>query len=59
MKLMNKCILVCGMTGSGKSDLAQRLATRYNGVLVCADSTQLNKGLNILTNKNRNVLMTS
>jgi tRNA dimethylallyltransferase len=54
-----KCIVVSGMTGCGKSDVTRRLAARHNGVVVCGDSVQLNRGLDILTNKNNDVLLTS
>ena len=54
-----KCIVVSGMTGCGKSDVTRRLAARHNGVIVCGDSVQLNRGLDILTNKNKDVLLTS
>ena len=55
---MHKIIVVAGVTGTGKSKLAQKLAKKLNGEVICADSTQLNKGLDILTNKSDKVLMT-
>ena len=51
-------LVISGMTGSGKSKLAQSLAQILDGVVVCGDSVQLNKGLDILTNKSRGVLLT-
>lgn len=56
---MAKVIVVAGVTGTGKSSLAQRLAHKLNGQVICADSTQLNRGLDVLTNKSKNVLMTA
>lgn len=46
-----KMIVVLGPTASGKSDLAVRLAKKWNGEVVSADSRQVYKGLNIGTGK--------
>jgi tRNA dimethylallyltransferase len=42
-------ILIAGPTASGKSELAERLARRYGGVVVNADSMQVYRGLTVLT----------
>lgn len=52
-------IIVSGVTGAGKSQVAKTLARKYNGVVLCGDSVQLNRGCDILTTKNSDVLMTS
>jgi tRNA dimethylallyltransferase len=43
----NKVLVIVGPTASGKSDLAVRLAKKYKGEVVSADSRQVYKGLNI------------
>ena len=48
---MNKILVICGPTASGKSDLALRIAAETNGEIISADSMQLYKGLNIGTAK--------
>jgi len=44
-------IVIVGPTGSGKSELAVRLAERFDGEIVNADSMQVYRGLNIGTAK--------
>ncbi|XP_050703823.1 tRNA dimethylallyltransferase-like [Eriocheir sinensis] len=44
-------IVVLGATGTGKSKLALELATRFKGEIISADSMQVYKGLDIITNK--------
>ena len=44
-------IVIAGPTASGKSDLAMRIAKRYDAEIICADSRTLYKGLNIGTAK--------
>ncbi|RCI11760.1 hypothetical protein L249_7678 [Ophiocordyceps polyrhachis-furcata BCC 54312] len=44
-------LVVLGSTGTGKSDLAVDLASRFDGEIINADAMQLYKGLPILTNK--------
>jgi len=51
MKNKEKIIVVLGPTASGKSDLAVYLAKHFNGEIISADSRQIYKGLNILSNK--------
>ncbi|MFQ5492706.1 MAG: tRNA (adenosine(37)-N6)-dimethylallyltransferase MiaA [Candidatus Dojkabacteria bacterium] len=46
-----KIIVVAGPTGTGKTDLAVRLAKRVSGVIINADSRQVYKGMGIGTNK--------
>jgi len=46
-----KLVAVVGPTGSGKTALAVRLAKKFNGVLISADSRQVYRGLDIGTNK--------
>src|SRR5260370_29653391 len=48
---MNPLLVVIGPTGSGKSDLAIRLAIEVGGEIVSCDSLQLYKGLDIGTTK--------
>ena len=42
-------ILIVGPTASGKSDLAIKLANKYNGVIINADALQVYKQWKILT----------
>jgi tRNA dimethylallyltransferase len=42
-------ILIAGPTASGKSELAVRLAERYGGVVINADSMQVYRDLRVLT----------
>lgn len=44
-------IIVCGPTGTGKSDVANVLADKINGEVVSADSMQIYKGMDIGTGK--------
>lgn len=48
---MNKLVVILGPTASGKTDLAIKLAQKYNGEVVSADSRQIYKGMNIGTAK--------
>ncbi len=48
---MDKIIYVVGPTGIGKTALAFRLAKKFNGELVNADSVQIYKGLDIVSGK--------
>lgn len=49
-KILPKMIVVAGPTGSGKSDLGIRLAQKFQGEIINADSRQIYKGLVIGTN---------
>lgn len=50
---MNKLLIVCGPTATGKTKVAVALAKKFNGELVSADSRQVYKGLDALTGKDR------
>jgi len=47
----NKLIVILGPTASGKSDLAVKLAEKFKGEIVSADSRQIYKEMNIGTAK--------
>jgi tRNA dimethylallyltransferase len=47
----NKLIVILGPTASGKSDLAVRIAKKYNGEVISADSRQVYKGMDIGSGK--------
>ncbi|KAJ9638887.1 tRNA dimethylallyltransferase, mitochondrial [Coniosporium tulheliwenetii] len=44
-------VAILGATGTGKSQLAVDLASRFNGEIINGDAMQLYKGLPIITNK--------
>ncbi|XP_077867929.1 tRNA dimethylallyltransferase-like [Saccoglossus kowalevskii] len=44
-------LVILGATGTGKSKLALELGSRFNGEIISADSMQVYKGLDIITNK--------
>ncbi len=46
-----KLIVILGPTASGKTELSVKLAKRFNGEVVSADSRQVYKGMNIGTGK--------
>src|SRR3989344_4094344 len=48
---MNKLLVVCGPTVTGKTNLAIRLARKFNGELISADSRQVYKGMDVGTGK--------
>lgn len=50
---MNKILIICGPTATGKTDLARMLAGEWNGELVSADSRQVYQGFDALTGKVR------
>lgn len=52
-KRNNKIIVILGPTSSGKSDVAIRLAKKFNGEIISADSRQIYRGLDIGTGKIR------
>jgi tRNA dimethylallyltransferase len=48
---MNKLLIICGPTATGKTNLALKLAREFNGELVSADSRQIYRGMDIGTGK--------
>ncbi len=44
---MTKVVIITGLTGSGKSGLAIKIAKELNGEIISADSVQIYKGLDI------------
>jgi len=48
---MGKLLIVCGPTATGKTALALKLARKFNGELVNADSRQIYRGMDIGTGK--------
>ena len=44
---MKKLIIITGLTGTGKTDLAVKIAKDYNGEIISADSVQIYRHLNI------------
>jgi tRNA dimethylallyltransferase len=50
-KNKTKIIVILGQTAVGKSDLAVKLAKKFNGEIISADSRQIYKGLNIGSGK--------
>jgi MiaB/RimO family radical SAM methylthiotransferase len=50
-KKSKKIIVILGPTSSGKSDMAVKLAKKFNGQIISADSRQVYKGMDIGTGK--------
>ncbi len=48
---MQKLLVICGPTGTGKTDLGLKLAKKFGGEIVSADSRQVYIGMNIGTGK--------
>lgn len=48
---MNKILVILGTTSTGKTDLALKLARRFNGEIIAADSRQVYKGLDLGSGK--------
>lgn len=46
-----RVIVIVGATGSGKSDLAIRIAREFNGEIICADSRTVYRGMDVGTAK--------
>ncbi|XP_066530886.1 tRNA dimethylallyltransferase [Hoplias malabaricus] len=50
-RLVPPLVVILGATGTGKSKLALEIAKRVQGEIISADSMQVYKGLDIITNK--------
>lgn len=48
---MNKLLIISGPTATGKTNLAIKMAKKFNGELISADSRQIYRGMNIGTGK--------
>jgi tRNA dimethylallyltransferase len=48
---MKKILVVCGPTATGKTGLGLKLAKKFNGEIISADSRQIYKGMDIATGK--------
>ncbi len=48
---MQKVLVICGPTATGKTNLALKIAQQLNGELISADSRQVYKGMDIITGK--------
>lgn len=51
MAAVGPLVVIVGQTASGKSDLALKLAEKYDGEIICADSRTVYKGMDIGTAK--------
>ncbi|TSC90122.1 MAG: tRNA dimethylallyltransferase [Microgenomates group bacterium Gr01-1014_5] len=49
--VMNKLLVICGPTATGKTSLALHLAEKFGGELVSADSRQVYRGMDVITGK--------
>lgn len=49
----NNILVILGSTSSGKSDIAIKLAKKFNGEIISADSRQIFRGMNIGTGRVR------
>lgn len=50
---MDKLLVICGPTATGKTAIAAALAKKFNGELISADSRQIYRGMDIVTGKER------
>lgn len=48
---MNKLLIICGPTATGKTALGLKIAKQFNGEIISADSRQVYKGMDIGTGK--------
>jgi tRNA dimethylallyltransferase len=51
--MSNQLLIISGPTATGKTDLAVKLAKKYNGELVSGDSCQIYRGMDIGTGKDQ------
>ena len=51
MGIDQKIVVVAGSTGSGKSEVAFNLANELNGELICSDSMQVYRQMDVGTAK--------
>lgn len=51
--MFNKLLIISGPTATGKTDLAAKLAKKYNGELISGDSCQIYQGMDIGTGKDQ------
>lgn len=49
--MQNKLLVICGPTSTGKTSLALKLAKKFDGEVISADSRQVYKGMDIGTGK--------
>lgn len=49
--MRNKILIICGPTATGKTSLGIKLAKKFNGEIISADSRQVYKGMDISTGK--------
>lgn len=49
--MVSKLLVVCGPTATGKTELGVRLAKKFNGEIISADSRQVYKGMDVITGK--------
>ncbi|KKQ95882.1 MAG: tRNA delta(2)-isopentenylpyrophosphate transferase [Candidatus Woesebacteria bacterium GW2011_GWB1_43_14] len=54
--IINKLLVICGPTATGKTKLAARLAKKLNGEIISADSRQVYQGFDIGTGKDFDLL---
>ena len=53
MEPINKLLIICGPTATGKTEVAVEFAKKFNGELISADSKQVYRGMDIGTGKDR------
>jgi len=49
--MVNKLLIICGPTATGKTELGVRLAKKFGGEIISADSRQVYKGMDVITGK--------